>query len=91
MHSKDYTPDVPEESKAMPAVGKDVHSTKVLKTKSKSVVGKDEITAAAKIKAKREVDKDELPAATKLKTKPEVVKDEFTKKVTSNFLLWMII
>lgn len=79
--SKDYIPDVPEESKAMPAVGKDVHSTKVLKTKSKSVVGKDEITAAAKIKAKREVDKDELPAATKLKTKPEVVKDEFTKKV----------
>ncbi|KAM0851733.1 hypothetical protein ACQ4PT_052238 [Festuca glaucescens] len=56
---KDYTTDVPHDTKLMLDI-KDVLSAKTIETKSKSMVGKDEINATTKSKRKPAVVKDEL-------------------------------
>jgi hypothetical protein len=68
-------------TKAIPDIGKDVLTTKVINTKLDSVVAKDEVTAQAKRKTKQDLDKNVLTAVTKQKAMPEVVKNEFAIKV----------
>lgn len=81
LHSKDCTPSIQEVTKAIPDIGKDVLTTKVINTKLDSVVAKDEVTAQAKRKTKQDLDKNVLTAVTKQKAMPEVVKNEFAIKV----------
>ena len=86
--SKDYAPNVPQDTASVLHIQKDVLRTKVKPTKSKSMVGKNEITAATTSKRKPEVVKDELTKkaidhqkdVTKkvTKAKPGSVKDEST-------------
>ncbi|KAF7109574.1 hypothetical protein CFC21_109813 [Triticum aestivum] len=86
--SKDYAPNVPQDISSVLDIQKDVLRTKVKPTKSKSMVGKNEITAATKSKRKPEVVKDELTKTaidhqkdvTKKVTKAKsvIVKDELT-------------
>ncbi|XP_047042614.1 uncharacterized protein LOC124646554 [Lolium rigidum] len=57
--SKDYTTDVPHDTKLMLDI-KDVLSAKTIETKAKSMVGKDEINATTKSKRKPAVVKEEL-------------------------------
>ncbi|XP_044444709.1 uncharacterized protein [Triticum aestivum] len=87
-HIKDYAPNVPQDISSVLDIQKDVLRTKVKPTKSKSMVGKNEITAATKSKRKPEVVKDELTKTaidhqkdvTKKVTKAKsvIVKDELT-------------
>ena len=86
--SKDCAPNVPQDTASVLHIQKDVFRTKVKPTKSKSMVGKNEITAATTSKRKPEVVKDELTKkaidhqkdVTKkvTKAKPGSVKDEST-------------
>ncbi|VAI77116.1 unnamed protein product [Triticum turgidum subsp. durum] len=86
--SKDCAPNVPQDTASVLHIQKDVFRTKVKPTKSKSMVGKNEITAATTSKRKPEVVKDELTkkaidhqkdVTNKVtKAKPGSVKDEST-------------
>uniref|UniRef100_A0ACD5TXW1 Uncharacterized protein n=1 Tax=Avena sativa TaxID=4498 RepID=A0ACD5TXW1_AVESA len=58
--SKDYITDVPQDTKSMLDIDKDLFSAKIIQTTSKSMVGKDEINATAKSKRKTTVVKDGL-------------------------------
>ncbi|EMS59651.1 hypothetical protein TRIUR3_33051 [Triticum urartu] len=85
---KDCAPNVPQDTASVLHIQKDVFRTKVKPTKSKSMVGKNEITAATTSKRKPEVVKDELTkkaidhqkdVTNKVtKAKPGSVKDEST-------------
>ncbi|OEL13305.1 hypothetical protein BAE44_0025676 [Dichanthelium oligosanthes] len=59
-------------------------TTKVINTKLKADVAKDEVTEEAKRKAKQDLGKNVLTAVTKQNTTPEVVKNEFVIKVRDN-------